>query len=218
MILFTIITKVSYHSTSDIKRLRGSTHWSGLIGTSVEGCHGSRFAWTEPCHRNIPTLLPYVRLGNSCSSPPEPVLVSNFVSKSSAYSVQEEFANYHTMHIARMLLQACKRRNPSSNPVDYYVIRSPGQREPSLRRLWPSCRIRIQKKSKAVPRAPKSGHNKSNYIKRGLTGSKKDIESCEILKIEDDIGKSAILRYPCGEIRTQQQRWRAFDSAFQKGH
>jgi hypothetical protein len=117
-----------------------------------------------------------------------------------------------------MLLQTCKRRNPSSNPVDYYVIRSPSQREPSIRRLWPSCRIRIQKKSKAVPRAPKSGHNKSNYIKRGLTGSKKNIESCEILKIEDDIGKSAILRYPCGEIRTQQQRWRAFDSAFQKGH
>lgn len=148
--MLTIITKVSYHSTPDIKRLRGSTHWSGLIGTSVEGCHGSRFAWTEPCHRNIPTLLPYVRLGNSWSSPPEPALVSNFVSKTSAYSVQE-FVNYQTMHIARMLLQNLKRRNPSSNPVDYYVIRSPSKREPSVRRLWPSCRIRIQKKAKQFP-------------------------------------------------------------------
>lgn len=115
MILLTIITKVSHHSTPDIKRLRGSTHWSGLIGTSVEGCHGSRFAWTEPCHRNIPTLLPYIRLGNSWSSPPEPALVSNFVSKTSAYSVQE-FLNYQTMHIARMLLQTWKDEIQAQTP------------------------------------------------------------------------------------------------------
>ena len=66
-----------------------------------------------------------------------------------------------------------KRRNPSSNPVDYYVIRSASKREPCVRRLWPPCRIRIQKKAKQFPGLRKVDRRNQITLKRGLTGSKK---------------------------------------------
>ena len=91
------------------------------------------------------------------------------------------------MHIARMLLQTWEDEIQAQTP---WITTSLGHlvRE---NHLSVDCGLRAalaSKRKQSSSRAPKSAQKKSSYIKGGLTGSKKNIESCDILKI-DGIGK-----------------------------